>query len=82
MNPVTKQFQFGQSTVTLETGRIARQATGAVLVTMDDVSVLVTVVGAKSPGAGRAVFPRWVGIQGNNKPPGRVTGGVLERCGR
>lgn len=49
MNPVTKQFQFGQSTVTLETGRIARQATGAVLVTMDDVSVLVTVVGAKSP---------------------------------
>lgn len=57
MNPVTKQFQFGQSTVTLETGRIARQATGAVLVTMDDVSVLVTVVGAKSPAEGRDFFP-------------------------
>ncbi|MFJ7283241.1 polynucleotide phosphorylase/polyadenylase, partial [Pseudomonas sp. NPDC099000] len=47
MNPVIKKFQFGQSTVTLETGRIARQASGAVLVTVDDdVSVLVTVVGA------------------------------------
>lgn len=49
MNPVIKKFQFGQSTVTLETGRIARQASGAVLVTVDDdVTVLVTVVGAKT----------------------------------
>ena len=48
MTPVIKKFQFGQSTVTLETGRIARQASGAVLVTVDnDVSVLCTVVGAK-----------------------------------
>ena len=51
MNPVIKKFQFGQSTVTLETGRIARQASGAVLVTVDnDVTVLVTVVGAKQAG--------------------------------
>lgn len=68
MNPVTKQFQFGQSTVTLETGRIARQATGAVLVTMDDVSVLVTVVGAKSPAEGRDFFPLSVHYQKRPTP--------------
>lgn len=60
MNPVIKKFQFGQSTVTLETGRIARQASGAVLVTVDDdVTVLVTVVGAKTadPSKGFFLFP-------------------------
>ncbi len=57
MNPVIKKFQFGQSTVTLETGRIARQASGAVLVTVDDdVSVLVTVVGAKQADPGKGFF--------------------------
>ena len=45
MNPVRKTFKYGDHTVTLETGRIARQATGAVLVTMDQTTVLVTVVG-------------------------------------
>ncbi|MGB1906273.1 MAG: hypothetical protein ACPHN3_03015, partial [Spongiibacter sp.] len=48
MNPVTKTFQWGNQTVTLETGRIARQATGAVLVTIDQTQVLCTVVAAKS----------------------------------
>ncbi|WP_156493759.1 hypothetical protein, partial [Oleiphilus sp. HI0125] len=47
MNPVTKQFQYGNSTVTLETGRIARQAAGAVMVTVDDTSVLVAVTASK-----------------------------------
>ena len=47
MNPVIKQFQYGNHTVTLETGRVARQASGAVLVTMDETVVLCTVVGAK-----------------------------------
>ncbi|MBG7315432.1 polyribonucleotide nucleotidyltransferase [Pseudomonas aeruginosa] len=82
MNPVTKQFQFGQSTVTLETGRIARQATGAVLVTMDDVSVLVTVVGAKSPAAGRDFFPRSVPYQEKTYAAGRIPGGFFKREGR
>ncbi|MBG4773280.1 polyribonucleotide nucleotidyltransferase [Pseudomonas aeruginosa] len=82
MNPVTKQFQFGQSTVTLETGRIARQATGAVLVTMDDVSVLVTVVGAKSPAAGRAFFPLSVHYQEKTYAAGRIPGGFFKREGR
>ena len=50
MNPVIKTFQFGESTITLETGRIARQATGSVLVSVNnDVTVLCTVVGAKKP---------------------------------
>ena len=64
MNPVIKKFQFGQSTVTLETGRIARQASGAVLVTVDDdVSVLVTVVGAKQADPGKGFFPLSVHYQ-------------------
>ncbi|MBH4334116.1 polyribonucleotide nucleotidyltransferase [Pseudomonas aeruginosa] len=82
MNPVTKQFQFGQSTVTLETGRIARQATGAVLVTMDDVSVLVTVVGAKSPAEGCDFFPLSVHYQEKTYAAGRIPGGFFKREGR
>lgn len=82
MNPVTKQFQFGQSTVTLETGSIARQATGAVLVTMDDVSVLVTVVGAKSPAEGRDFFPLSVHYQEKTYAAGRIPGGFFKREGR
>ncbi|TEG84707.1 polyribonucleotide nucleotidyltransferase [Pseudomonas aeruginosa] len=82
MNPVTKQFQFGQSTVTLETGRIARQATGAVLVTMDDVSVLVTVVGAKSPAEGRDFFPLSAHYQEKTYAAGRIPGGFFKREGR
>ena len=54
MNPVIKQFQYGKHTVTLETGRIARQASGAVLVSMDDTVVLCTVVGAKKAKEGGA----------------------------
>ncbi|MBG4723985.1 polyribonucleotide nucleotidyltransferase [Pseudomonas aeruginosa] len=82
MNPVTKQFQFGQSTVTLETGRIARQATGAVLVTMDDVSVLVTVGGAKAPAEGRDFFPLSVHYQEKTYAAGRIPGGFFKREGR
>lgn len=54
MNPIIKKFQYGDATVTLETGRIARQATGAVVVTMGETTVLCTVVGAKEavPGQG------------------------------
>lgn len=72
MNPVIKKFQFGQSTVTLETGRIARQATGAVLVTVDnDVTVLVTVVGAKQADPGKGFFPLSVHYQERLTPPAR-----------
>ena len=47
MNPLIKKFQYGNHTVTLETGRVARQATGAVLCSVDDTTVLCTVVGAR-----------------------------------
>ena len=57
MNPIIKQFQYGKHTVTLETGRIARQASGSVLVTMDETSVLCTVVGAKKAKPGQDFFP-------------------------
>ena len=52
-----KTFKWGQNTVTLETGEVARQASGAVLVTMDDTVVLATVVGAKSAKPGQDFFP-------------------------
>ena len=57
MNPVTKSFQYGGQTVTLETGKIARQATGAVMVTVENTSVLCTVVAEKTQRPGRDFFP-------------------------
>ncbi|MEW5189665.1 hypothetical protein AB1Y87_12680, partial [Citrobacter freundii] len=47
LNPIVRKFQYGQHTVTLETGMMARQATAAVMVSMDDTAVFVTVVGQK-----------------------------------
>ncbi|GGM28596.1 polyribonucleotide nucleotidyltransferase [Pseudomonas asuensis] len=82
MNPVIKTFKFGQQTVTLETGRIARQASGAVLVSTEDVSVLVTVVGAKSPAEGRDFFPLSVHYQEKTYAAGRIPGGYFKREGR
>lgn len=82
VNPVIKKFQFGQSTVTLETGRIARQASGAVLVSTDDVSVLVTVVGAKQADPGKGFFPLSVHYQEKTYAAGRIPGGFFKREGR
>ncbi|SFB13547.1 polyribonucleotide nucleotidyltransferase [Azotobacter beijerinckii] len=83
MNPVIKTFQFGQSTVTLETGRIARQASGAVMVTVDeDVTVLVTVVGAKQADPGKGFFPLSVHYQEKTYAAGRIPGGFFKREGR
>ena len=83
MNPVTKKFQFGQSTVILETGRIARQATGAVLVTVDDdVAVLVTVVGAKNADPSKGFFPLSVHYQEKTYAAGKIPGGFFKREGR
>ena len=82
MNPVIKKFQFGQTTFTLETGRIARQASGAVLVSTDDVSVLVTVVGAKQADPGKGFFPLSVHYQEKTYAAGRIPGGFFKREGR
>ncbi|WP_026244671.1 polyribonucleotide nucleotidyltransferase [Dasania marina] len=82
MNPVTKTFQFGNHTVTLETGRIARQATGAVLATMGDVKVLCTVVAAKSAKPGQDFFPLGVHYTEKAYAVGKIPGGFFKREAR
>ncbi|ETX10469.1 polynucleotide phosphorylase/polyadenylase [Marinomonas ushuaiensis DSM 15871] len=82
MSITTKTFQFGNDTVTLETGRIARQATGAVLCTIGDAQVLATVVGAKTARAGQDFFPLSVHYQERAYAVGKIPGGFLKREGR
>lgn len=82
MNPVRKTFQYGDSTVTLETGRIARQATGAVLVTVDDTAVLATVVAAKDVKQGQDFFPLSVHYMEKTYAVGKIPGGFFKREGR
>ncbi len=82
MNPITKTFTFGEQTVTLETGRIARQATGAVLVTMGQTQVLCTVVGAKDAKPGQDFFPLSVHYQEKAYAAGKIPGGFFKREGR
>ena len=82
MNPIVKTFQYGGQTVTLETGRIARQATGAVLVTVENTTVLVTVVAAKSQKPGQDFFPLSVHYQEKSYAVGKIPGGFFKREGR
>src|SRR5690554_1784120 len=82
VNPVKKTFQYGRSTVTLETGRIARQATGAVMVTMDETVVLCTVVARKETKPGQDFFPLSVHYQEKYYAAGKIPGGYLKREGR
>ncbi|PHS00110.1 MAG: polyribonucleotide nucleotidyltransferase [Oceanobacter sp.] len=78
----TKTFEFGGQTVTLETGRIARQADGAVLATMGKTQVLATVVAAKSMRPGQDFFPLSVHYLEKMYAAGRIPGGYLKREGR
>ena len=80
--PVVKTFQYGNHTVTLETGVIARQATAAVMVTMDDTSVFVSVVGKKEAVAGQDFFPLTVNYQERTYAAGKIPGGFFKREGR
>ncbi|NYS79460.1 MULTISPECIES: polyribonucleotide nucleotidyltransferase [Halomonadaceae] len=82
VNPVKKTFQYGRSTVTLETGRIARQATGAVMVTMDDTVVLCTVVARKDANPSQPFFPLSVHYQEKTYAVGKIPGGFFKREGR
>ncbi len=82
MNPVIKTFQYGNDTVTLETGRIARQATGAVMVTMGETQVLCTVVGAKTVREGQDFFPLSVHYIEKAYASGKIPGGFFKREGR
>ncbi len=82
MNPVTKTFQYGGQTVSLETGRIARQATGAVLVTVENTSVLCTVVAEKTERPGRDFFPLAVHYTEKTYAVGKIPGGFFKREAR
>ncbi|MEC5342806.1 polyribonucleotide nucleotidyltransferase [Brenneria populi] len=82
LNPIVRKFQYGQHTVTLETGMMARQATAAVMVSMDDTAVFVTVVGAKKAKPGQDFFPLTVNYQERTYAAGRIPGGFFRREGR
>lgn len=78
-NKVTKTFKWGQHTVTMETGEIARQASGAVLVNMDDTVVLATVVGSKQAKAGQDFFPLTVDYIEKTYAAGKIPGSFFKR---
>jgi len=82
LNPIRKTFTYGAHQVTLETGEIARQASGAVLVTVDDTVVLCTVVGSKSPRPGADFLPLTVDYVEKFYAAGRIPGGFFKREGR
>nr|WP_247663284.1 polyribonucleotide nucleotidyltransferase [Shewanella sp. MMG014] len=82
VNPIVKSFEYGQHTVTLETGVIARQADAAVLASMGDTTVLVTVVGKKVADPSRDFFPLTVNYQEKTYAAGKIPGGFFKREGR
>ncbi len=82
VNPIVKSFEYGQHTVTLETGVIARQADAAVLASMGDTTVLVTVVGKKEADVTRDFFPLTVNYQEKTYAAGKIPGGFFKREGR
>ncbi|MBU6493584.1 MAG: polyribonucleotide nucleotidyltransferase [Burkholderiales bacterium] len=81
-NKIVKTFQWGQHTVRLETGEIARQASGAVLVDVDETVVLATVVGAKNAKPGQDFFPLTVDYIEKTYSAGKIPGGFFKREGR
>ncbi|MDD5276423.1 MAG: polyribonucleotide nucleotidyltransferase [Methylovulum sp.] len=81
MNPVRKEFQYGTQKVTLETGEIARQADGAVIIDVDGTTLLVTVVGKKEANGGD-FFPLTVNYQEKAYAAGKIPGGFFKREGR
>ena len=82
LNPIKKTFTYGAHQVTLETGEIARQAHGAVLVNMDDTLVLATVVGRKEAKQGQDFFPLTVDYVEKTYAAGKIPGGFFKREGR
>jgi polyribonucleotide nucleotidyltransferase len=77
-----KSFQFGEHAVTIDTGAIARQADGAVIVDMAETQVLVTAVGRKTADPGRDFFPLTVNYQEKTYAAGKIPGGFFKREGR
>lgn len=81
MNPIRKEFQYGDQLITLETGEIARQADGAVIINVNGTSLLVTVVGKKEA-TGGDFFPLTVNYQEKAYAAGKIPGGFFKREGR
>jgi polyribonucleotide nucleotidyltransferase len=79
---ITKSFQYGEHTVTIETGQIARQANATVMVTMADTVVMVAAVGRREPNPGQSFFPLTVNYQEKFYAAGRIPGGFFKREGR
>ncbi len=82
MTPISKQFKYGDHTVTMETGEIARQASGAVIVDMSGTCVLATAVGVKDNGQARDFFPLTVNYQERVYAAGKIPGNFFRREGR
>ncbi|MCC7182736.1 MAG: polyribonucleotide nucleotidyltransferase [Rhodocyclaceae bacterium] len=82
LTPTKKVFQYGAHSVTLETGEIARQAHGAVLVNVDDTVVLATVVAKRESNPGQDFFPLTVDYIEKTYAAGRIPGGFFKREGR
>src|SRR5256714_14540982 len=82
VNPIKKSIPFGRHTLTLEAGEIARQAGGAVVVSLDDTVVLVTAVAAKNAKPGQDFFPLTVDYQEKTYAAGKIPGGFFKREGR
>ena len=82
MNSTRKSFQYGEHEVTIDTGAIARQADGAVIVNMADTTVMVTAVGRKTADPGRDFFPLTVNYQEKTYAAGKIPGGFFKREGR
>lgn len=82
MSKIIKDIQFGDNVITLETGEVARQASGSVIARMGDTMVLVTVVGKQEDDGTRDFFPLTVNYQEKMYAAGRIPGGFLKREGR
>ncbi len=81
-NIVKKEFQYGEATCVLETGRVARQATASVVVTLGATQVLVTVVGKKDADPSRGFFPLTVNYIEKTYAAGKIPGGFFKREGK
>ncbi|MFO7190370.1 MAG: polyribonucleotide nucleotidyltransferase [Pseudomonadota bacterium] len=82
LTPIRKTFKYGEHTVTIETGEVARQATGAVMINMDDTVVLCTVVASKEPRPGQDFFPLTVDYVEKFYAAGKIPGGFFKREGK
>jgi len=82
VNSVKKSVQYGNHTLTLETGKVARQASGAIIASLGETSVMVTVVGKKKVQPGQDFFPLTVNYQERTYSAGKIPGGFFKREGR